>query len=142
MDRIDQYWDDILEEAFEEEPLAVLPPGFTASVMDKIQLEEVSRFNPFSLLDLILSVGAALTFGVLVSLPLLLPKQFYPWLLWRAQWGEYILKQFVYSSSLSFLVILGGFVIVVLLFSLGKELFREKGFFSLLSWKKGKQTIQ
>ena len=126
MDRIDSYWDEVLEEALKYEPLAELPPGFTASVMEKIQLEEVSHFNPFSLLDLILSLGAALTFGVLIGLPLLLPKQLHPWLLWFSQWSLYTLKQFVYSGTMIFVVALGIFVVIILVFSLGREVFREK----------------
>lgn len=122
MDRINPIWDEILEDAFETEPLAALPPGFTAAVMEKIHLEQLSRFNPFSLLDILLSIGAAITFGVMVSMPLLLPQQIQPWLQWRVQWGMYVLRQFLYSTPMLFLILLGSVVIVFLLVHLGKEM--------------------
>ncbi|MAT44246.1 MAG: hypothetical protein CL609_18095 [Anaerolineaceae bacterium] len=115
MDRIKpDFLDEIMEDAFTSEPMAPTPPGFTKMVMDQIQIETVTGFQIFSLLDLILSLGAAFTFGLVISLPLLVPEQLQPWIVWLVQWVFYTMEKSLVSWPL-WLFLAGGILLVGLL---------------------------
>lgn len=125
MDRINS---DFLDDVIKSEPMVPTPPDFTKQVMAQIQLERISGFHVFSLLDLILSLGAALTFGLVVSLPLLLPEQMRPWIVWAAQWAFYTVEKTIQTSFMGMVLLGVGGLVGLLLFALRKEVFLKRYF--------------
>jgi hypothetical protein len=117
--RLDQQ----LEDAFRTEPLATAPSDITRLVMKQIQAEQIGAFQLFSLLNVILSFAAALTFGIMISVPLLLPQQIRPWIGWGVQWIAYAVEKSMVSWPL-YVMLFGGLLLVgLLLFVLRKDVF-------------------
>jgi hypothetical protein len=122
MDRLkSDFFDDIMEETFKTEPLVPTPPGFTKMVMDQIQIETMTGFQIFSLLDLILSLWAAFTFGLIISLPLLVPEQLQPWIVWLVQWFFYTMEKSLVSWPLWLFLTVGILLVGLLLIVFQKE---------------------
>ena len=89
--------DELIENAIRCEPFAEPPVDFSCLFLEQVSQPQPQPFRIFSWVDILASSLLAITFGIALTIPFLIPDQMIPQLSWILQYSKYLLMKLVFT---------------------------------------------